>query len=478
MAVSQYGVTSEGFKRKRLAEIRSDILSRFADKTGLTIANGSNSVIGMLVDIHGYEFSDIWSGLEGCYNAMYPNSANGVSLTNAASLTAIRPISAEQTTVILTCYGTAGTTITEDAQIADSATSVTYTADEDTNISLSTVSDCEIIAPTIVAGTIYSLTIDSVTKSYTAIAGNTKTIVLTALASQFSFTDRTLSISNEVLSITMNNQSKTFTLAVSNLTVQKLGSPVNFTCDSYGAIEPIIGNLTTIVTSITGWDSVNNAVDANVGRSNETDTELRQRWSQSVYKKASAMIEAIQANVYENVNGVTTCLVYENSSDTTDAEGRLPHSVEVIVMGGEDTEIAKEIWNYKAVGIDTNGSVSTVIQDSQGVDHTIKFNRPTEIKVWLNITVDKNTEETWSDNNATEIKELLLAYGNSLKVGQDVILQKMLGTIYSNTTGVGYVTITATTGETAGTYTTDNITITSRQLAVFDTARITVTVNV
>jgi uncharacterized phage protein gp47/JayE len=478
MATSEYGVTAEGFKRKRLAEIRSNILSRFADKTGVTIANGSNSVIGMLTDIHSYELSDIWSGLEGCYNAMYPNSANGVSLTNSAGLTAIRPISAEQTTVILACYGTAGTTITEDAQIADSATSVTYTADEDTEISMSTVCDCEIVAPTIVAGTIYSLTIDGTTKTYTAVSGNTKTIVLTALYSQFSFTDRILSLSNEVLSITMTDQSDTFTLSVSNLTVQKLGSPVNFTCDTYGSITPILGNLTTIITSITGWNSVNNAVNATIGRADETDTELRQRWSQSVYKKASAMIEAIQANVYENVTGVTTCLVYENSTDTTDADGRLPHSIEVIVLGGEDTDIAKEIWTYKTAGIDTNGSISTEVADSQGVNHTIKFNRPTEVKVWLSITVTKNSEETWSENNATEIKELLLTYGDSLTVGQDVILQKMLGTIYSNTTGIGYVAITATTGDTAGTYTTDNISITARQLAVFDTTRIEVTVNV
>lgn len=474
---TEYGVTAEGFKRKRLPEILSDIQSRFEDKAGVKMETGSNSVFGMQTSVIAYEFADIWAGMEGTYNAMYPSSGNGVSLTNSASLSAIRPIAAEQTTVTCTCYGENGTTILQDSQIADVSTQVTYSADQDTEISTSKACDVEITMNNVVAGTMYSLTIDGIQKTYTAVSGDTKTSVLTALLSQFSFTDRTFSLSNEILTITMNNQSNYFSIAISNLIMQKLGSPAAFTCDTYGSINPTIGNLSTIVTAVTGWNSVNNPSPANVGRDDETDTELRQRWSQSVYKKAAAMVEAIQANVYENVSGVTACLVYENSSDFIDDDNRPPHSVEVVVQGGDNAEIAQEIWTHKAGGIDTYGSVSTVVTDSQGIRHTIKFNRPTPIVIWLKIILTKNDEEDWAANNANEVRELVLKQGNEMLVGQDVILQKFFANIYKNTIGVGYVEISATTGETAGTYTTDNIVISPRELATFDASRIEVIVN-
>lgn len=475
MATTEYGVTDEGFKRKRLAEILSDMTSRFEDKLGVTIKKDSSSVIYHNLSVIGYEIDNLWSGLQDTYNAMYPQSASGVSLTNSASLTAIRPISAEQTTVYLSCYGDEGTVVPADTQV--SINSYTYSLGSDTTISKSACCVAALTISSVVVGTVYSLTIDGTTKTYTAVSGDTIATVLTALSSQFSFTDRTFVLSNNILTITKNDQSEKMVIAFSNLVLSSVASPADFTCDTYGAIDPETGKTVTIITSVTGLNNVVSAVAATVGRATETDTELRQRWSNSVYKKASAMVEAIQANVFENVDGVTSCIVYENSTDAVDSDGRLPHSIEVVAYGGEDALIAKQILTYKASGIDTNGTVSESVKDSQGISHTINFNRPTNVPIWIKAIVTKDSESTWSETNLATIAAQILSDGEALSVGNDVILQKFLKNIYANVTGVGYVAITGTTGVTPGTYSSDNIVISARQISSFDAARIEVTLN-
>lgn len=473
---TKYGVTQTGYVRKRLAEILEDMTSRFEDKLGVTVERTSTSAIYQMFAVIAYELADAHTAMQDTYNAMYPQSASGTSLTNAAALVAIKPIAAEQTTVICTCTGTDGTEIPAGSQVQDTNSRM-YTSTLDSYIQKSAASAIDITLQNVTVGTTYSITVDGTAKSYTAVSNDTASTVLTNIQSQFNFADRTFALTNSVLTISMTNRSATMSVSVNNLTISSVSSPIVFTCDTYGDIDPGIGNITTIITAVTGWTSVLNEIAAVTGRDDETDTELRQRWSQSVYKKASAMIEAIQANVYENVSGVTACTVYENTSDVTDADGRPPHSIEVVVDGGADNAIASEIFKYKAAGIDTYGSINESVQDSQGINHTINFNRPITVPVWLKAVITKNSEVTWADDTLNTIKNLLLSAGEDYSVGQDVILQKFLGNIYSSTTGVGFVNLTAATGETAGTYSSGNITITPRQVATFDSSRIEVSLS-
>ena len=183
------------------------------------------------------------------------------------------------------------------------------------------------------------------------------------------------------------------------------------------------------------------------------------------------------ASALMTLNGVTTALVYENDQDTTDAEGRPPHSIEAVVNGGEPAEIGLTIWQKKAAGIDTFGSQSVTINDSQGFAHVINYNRPLEVYVWLNISVTEYPEETLPPNAQTLISEAALAYGDSLTVGKDVILQRFMGAIYQSVEGIGYITVTAATGIPAGAYSSNNISIDARHVAVFDASRIQVTIS-
>lgn len=475
---TEYGVTSTGFVRKRLDAILSDMTSRFEDKAGVKIDKASTSVLYMLFGIIGYELSDMWSQMQNTYNAMYPDTASGANLTNVAAIAAIKPISAEKTTLYATCYSAKdGTVIPISSQIQDS-NQYTYSSTAAGTITATACSDIIFGLSSVTSGTIYSLSIDGTTQTYTATSTDTPTTVLTSLHSRFSFTDREFTLNNGVLKLTMTDQSKTMNVQVSNISITSIGSPIEFSCDTYGAIDPEIGSITTIITSVANWASVNNAVACDEGRSDETDTALRQRWASSVYNnRSSAMVESIQSAVYNNCDGVTSAKVFENATAAADTDGRPPHSIEVVVLGGESADICAQIWKKKPAGIATYGSVSEIVNDSQGINHTINFNRPTEVPIWLNAVITKNTEETWSNDSLTEIAAYLLAAGRALTMGDDVILQKFLAPIYTNLTGISNVTITATSGTTAGTYAASNISISARQIAVFDASRIGVTLS-
>ena len=474
--VTQYGLSPAGFKRKRLPEIIASINARIADTLGKPIQTSANSVLGQIVGVFAFEIADEWEQTENVYNAMYPSTAQGASLSNVAGLAGIQLVEAEYTTLILTCFGTDGTEIPYLAQVTDGK--YTYSCQDvyrPIEASRSNVIGVKLASNSISAGVEYALTIDNEQKTYTATASDTAAGVLRGLAKLFSFDDRIMWVENGALMITMEDSRKTMEVfAGPTLIISVVASPFLFKCDTAGAVDPVLGTVTQIVTPYSGWNSVENDAPASVGRDSESDSALRSRWSRSVYNRASAMSEAIQAALYQ-VSGVTIAVVYENTKNTTDQDGRPAHSIEAVVRGGEDAEIASIIWRYKAAGIDTYGFQSVDILDSQRILHTIHFNRPSEIPIYIRVQVMRNPEKAMSSAALARAKQAIANQGNSLQVGQDVVLQAFYGTIMEATSyAVGYINLAASKdGES---YSMSNIAISPREIAAFSLENITVEV--
>ena len=472
--MADYGLSAEGFKQKRLADIIQSMNSRIADQLGVQISTEANSVFGQLIGVFSYEIADLWEQTAQVYGAMYPHTASGVSLDNASALAGITPISAEETTVVCTCYGTDGTTIPYGAQISSASNSNIVFQCTDSNAVISSSNACDVgITLEEVDAVTYTVTIDGTPHSYTADGTETIAQVLTAIGS--TITEVTANVENDVLELTESNQQNTFSCSISaDLVFEHIGSPVTFECTTTGAITPAIGDLTDIVTTYAGWDAVSNNVPANTGREAESDTALRQRWNNSLYTRSMGMTDSI-ASALLTLNGVTSAYVYENDQDTTDADGRPPHSIEAVVNGGENDEIGLVIWQKKSAGIDTYGSESVSINDSQGFPHTIHFNRPIVVPIYLDIAVTEYPEEALPPNAQTMIVDAVINYGNTLTVGNDVILQRFMGAIYQNVPGIGYITVTASTDGI--TYSSTNIQIDARHVATFDPTRVQVTIS-
>ena len=467
-----YGLSKDGFKRKRLPEIKSDIFQRFEDTTGVTVEKGSNSILGVLVGVIGYEISDMWKSLEDTYNAMYPNTAEGVSLSNAAGLAGILPRPATASIAVLTCYGKDGTYIPYGTEVSSSNDSnIVYSSAEEANISVDNFSVLNFeIDGEVVSGNLYSININDVVVRYTANQGDSKSAVLIALAAQLS--SLTTGVTNNVLTISTDCINSARLLEYSGVRLTRLGSPIRFECETLGAIDSPVGTITQLIDTITGFESAINDVPVSVGNNADTDETLRQRWSASLYNRGSANIRAVRASVLECI-GVNKAVVIENSGDVVDGDGLLPHSIEVIAEGGNEDDIANAIFNKKSGGIQTNGAKVVEIRDSlTNKTYPIRFNRPTAKPIFVKVDVYDYTEEVWNGNNINNIKQAIIDYGSQLSFGEDVIVQRFYGPIYSSAKGIGRIEAKISTDGV--TYSATNVPISIREIATFEFSNVEV----
>lgn len=197
---------------------------------------------------------------------------------------------------------------------------------------------------------------------------------------------------------------------------------VTATCANSGSVAAMAGTITTINTPTRGWVSVTNPAAATVGTPAETDAELRIRQSQSVALPSITPFEALDGAV-SNVTGVTRHKLYENDTGSEDGNGLPPHSVAVIVDGGDVTDIAQAIRGNKGQGTATHGTTSVTVPDKYGNPHVIKFSRSSDVPVYAMIKLKVFTGYT--SQIGQQIQQAISDYINSLTIGDSVLLSRI-----------------------------------------------------
>lgn len=160
--------------------------------------------------------------------------------------------------------------------------------------------------------------------------------------------------------------------------------------DDTGEITAPAGTLTKINTPINGWTSVTNPADAIPGRSQETDPEYRIRRNNSTVSAAQNIEDALLAALLA-LPGVLDAVVLSNNKDVVDGNGFAPHSVGVVVEGGEDLLIAQTIYGRLTSGIPTNGTITELIPNNAGILIPVNFYRPVQKPVFIRIEVYEYT---------------------------------------------------------------------------------------
>jgi hypothetical protein len=251
-------------------------------------------------------------------------------------------------------------------------------------------------------------------------------------------------------------------------------SAIEFEAVETGPVPGYSMTLSQIVTPVQGWDTAYNVNPAQIGSNQETDPEAQLRRPDSLSAPGSGTVEAIRANLLQ-LDGVTSCRVLENITDATNSDGLLPHSIEAIIQGGDETEIAEEIWERKGGGINMNGTTTVNIIDSQGIAQAIKFSRPTPVLMWLRVTYTPDTESELPENAAKLIADAALAAFSGMKPGNDVLPQKMIGPVFAACAGIKSM-VAEVAPDVAGpeVYQSTPYAITNHQIADFASARVTV----
>lgn len=262
--------------------------------------------------------------------------------------------------------------------------------------------------------------------------------------------------------------------AIENLGVGADDIPVTWESVDTGVIVANNGTLTVIESPVSGVNSVTNTADATPGRNVESNSEFRIRWLQEMRAQGGSVPAAIKADLLQ-VDGVSQAFVLYNNTMAT-VDGIPPKSVECVVSGGADADVAQAVFDAVAAGIGTHGNTTGSATDQEGDTQTVKWTRPTEIDVY--IEVDVETGPGYIGDIA--LKQAVALYGNqSHGMGDDVIVSKLYGPLFNgwpqpaSPTGVTDVT-EIRIGTAPSPVGTSNLAIGTREIARFDTSRIEV----
>jgi uncharacterized phage protein gp47/JayE len=482
MVSTGYGITPTGFRRMRFPEIRNLIIASLQAKTGLFFETRPDSITGQFIDTFAEREAALWELCEAVYHAMYPISSFGTNLDHSVSFSGVVRQFEEKTTAFAICYGAYGTIIPTGAMIKNRLNQNAFELIDPVTIDNMVAHDVTFWVEGAGPGVVFTVIVDGVTYSYTCVGVDTNFSATTALALLLGAARPfVVTVSNSIRLYVVDTEPFSC-MILPTLRFGIMGSGGKFLCETFGPLEVPTNTLNVIVSSQMGWDSVNNLVPGQTGRNGETDDELRRRYALGVYRLGAATMNAIDANLRQNIPGLLELKVFENYDDFVDTEGRFPHSIEVLAWGGDTEVIAQNIFWYKAAGIDTFGSVVTRVLDSGGLPHTIRFNRPAPIYIWVNVTVTQYDEEPFPVGAFNDIKQIVVDTGNNFGIGKDVIIQRFHGPIYSQITGIQSLDITIaglddpTLIPPPGAYTNTTLAVDDRSLSRFDLFRVAVNV--
>lgn len=478
-----YGLTSEGFVKKTLNVIKTDMENSIKAKFGIANVD-PESVFGQEIGVISEVAGDIWDLAELVYMSQYPASADGVSLDNVADLNNLKRLDATKSSVVCVMEGTEFTNVPSGTEFRQVETDELFEITSDTQITSDSVLKT-VISVNLEASSPYTIWIDSDTYvSSESVALDILNDLKTQIDASGIHSAEVDTVA-ETITITPDDLSTPFGVSVSsNLDIDEIWTPVACLAVNEGKLSVPANSVVYIETPVSGLNQVDNLLAGVSGVDDETDDNFRIRRKQSLRVTGAATVPAIEARILAEVDNVTACIVKDNREDVVDGDGRPPHSFESIVsypLGDTETEqaIADKIWEVGGGGIETHGNISKIITDSTGDSHIIKFSRPTDKYVHINIEITENPEETPPADLEGAIKQALVNQGDLMNAGEDLIIQKYYTAIYS-IPGVATVStlehdVTDTPGGTPS-YVTTNITIAANEIAQFDTLRITVTV--
>ena len=199
--------------------------------------------------------------------------------------------------------------------------------------------------------------------------------------------------------------------------------------EKVGAIEASENSITTIETPTRGWQSVKNPAVAVVGVPAETDAQLRQRQNKSTAMASQSVWEGVISTV-ANLSGVKQVNGIRNDSTKASAEGVPAHSIAIVVDGGNAQDIARAIFLKKGEGVGTYGSTSGTYTDSFGIKNTVKFSRPTQVPIYAKVRI--KASPIYLNANGEEVKQRIVDYINSLAIGKDVVITRVLAEAIMN----------------------------------------------
>lgn len=367
-----FGLLATGFVPKTLEDIRSEINDSLRSAFGQSIDLSDDSVLGQITGILSERYALLWELAEAINVSQDPDAAVDAALDALSALTGTIRRPAAESIVTLTLTGTPATLVPTGSQASTASTALVF----------ETIADATIAASAAWAPTTAYLVGDRVTNS-----GNVY-VCSTAGTSAGSGGPVGTGVGE------VDGTAAWDFLGAGTGDIDAVAESAD--------TGPIVGtsrDITVITTPVAGWNGAINLLDATVGRNIETNEALRVRRELELASAGTGTVDAVRAALL-GVTDVTAATVFHNTTDVTDVDGIPPHAVEALVQGGADQDIWDQLLAAVAAGIATHGTETGTSTDSVGNDHTMKFTRPTEIPIWIEIDVLVDADQYPIDGDA------------------------------------------------------------------------------
>lgn len=483
----EYGITETGLRIKRFDTILSEINAFQTEGFGVQVGANTRSFLNTLNTSVADKIAELWELGADIYHNLSPMSAEGAALDNAVQFGGNSREKARSTYYPIHCECTEGITMDEETLIeSDTNPAIKFLSAEERTISRSSFNKAKVKVVSTQPGEAYTVALNGTLYSYTckaqdgpeAILGGLRDLILADGAEAF-----TASVDGENVLLVIEAadvESENSMLLTDNLTTESVTAIISFASEEPGEVSLPNGAITKIVTAPTGFLSCTNLCGYVAGRLLETDVELRQSYVDKIFSRSSRMTDSIRSAILANCAGVTAAQVYENRTNETDSEGRPPHSVEAVVDGGSNSDIAEQILATVSAGITTYGSVSVDVPGEDDDMIEVCFNRPTYIYCWFKVTLTISKASLVPANYVELVETAIVDAMSQVENGEDVVpQQQFLPAIYEQVPGISYidVSIYTTTSASEGqpsSYPLRSVEITNRQRAMTSSTRIEV----
>lgn len=261
---------------------------------------------------------------------------------------------------------------------------------------------------------------------------------------------------------------------------------VSFQNQTTGAIPCAIGSLSTIFSSVIGWESITNAAAGALGSDVESRADFEFRRRNSVAINAVNSVQSIQAAIL-GINGVNDCYVKDNYSSSPLIFGATSysiaaHSVCVSVSGGTASDIATAIWDKKSPGCGMSGNTTYTVEDRTNYDqnfptYTITWLTPTNTSLYFNVQI-ANSADIPSDIVSQTKTAIYNAFtgadgGNRARIASTVYA----GRFYAGVTAIddSVQVLSIQLGKSSGDITHNSVSFGIDEMPTLDLSNITVT---
>lgn len=442
--MNEYGLTPKGPNIKRLDVIIEEIHAELTAKWGVNTKQNPNSFLNNLITDFADKIAELWEFGEDVYFSQYPSSAEGTSLDNAAQYGGSTRETASKSYYPIHCTGTDGTKLKVGTTISSKTNPTTYlTLTEEREISRAAFNKAKIRVASNLSNAVYTVAINGSVFSYTSQNSVTNDI-LEGIASSIiadGFT-ATVKPDDETVVIEANDLTSTNSLVLSeNLTTESVTTIIIFGTQETGDIIVPDEVITNIVKADAGLFSVINLTGYTAGNDEESDTEFRQSYIDKIFNRSSMMLESIRSSILNNVQGVVSVAPYENDTNEVDEHGRPPHSIEIVVDGGDSSEIAQQILAKKAGGISTFGDTTVILPGAYDEDIPIRFSRPSVVYTWFHLGITLSKSDSLPQNYVDLLRKVIIDNMREIESGSDVIPQQFMSSLYEACSGISYIDI-------------------------------------